>query len=93
MNEAEFVKDFTPTHSSASPHDVISAGPGVDVLGLYSTGAANGVVTIGGFSPTVGACGGYVLGGGTGENPRVIHDAAPFLTSTRSIRSTVRPRS
>lgn len=66
MNDAKFIKNFVPAGSRSAPHDVISAGPGVNVLDLYEAGAKNGVVTIGGFSPTVGAAGGYVLGGGTG---------------------------
>lgn len=66
MNDATFLKGFVPEDTSAEPHDVISAGPAVDVLGLYEAGAKNGVVTIGGYTPSVGAAGGYVLGGGTG---------------------------
>ena len=62
----QFVQGFVPDNTNAAPIDVLSAGPAVVVQGLYDAGAANGVNTIGGFTPTVGATGGYILGGGTG---------------------------
>jgi hypothetical protein len=60
------VPNFVPEHTNLKPQTVISAGPGVNVEELYQFGAANGVVTIGGFTQTVGAAGGYILGGGAG---------------------------
>jgi hypothetical protein len=65
MNDAKLVKGFKPCDSSAA-HDVLLAGPGVDVEELFAAGGRNGVATIGGFTTTVGATGGYILGGGTG---------------------------
>jgi hypothetical protein len=66
MNDAEFVEDFVPTGTELPSQSVISAGPGVNVEGLYAAGGKNGVVTIGGYTPSVGAAGGYIVGGGTG---------------------------
>lgn len=71
MNDAEFIEDFVPTDTDVSPQGVISAGPGVNVEGLYAAGGKNGVVTIGGYTPSVGAAGGYIVGGGTGTLGRV----------------------
>ena len=42
------------------------AGPAVDVQTLYTAAAQVNRITIGGFTPTVGAAGGYIIGGGTG---------------------------
>jgi hypothetical protein len=42
------------------------AGPAVNVEDLFAAGARFGVTTIGGFVPSVGATGGYILGGGLG---------------------------
>lgn len=67
MNDAKLIKRFVPTGSNLPAQDVISAGPAVDVQGLYQAGGDNGVVTIGGYTPSVGAAGGYIIGGGTGE--------------------------
>lgn len=52
------------------------AGSGVNVEELYNWGAANGYVTIGGYTTTVGAAGGYILGGGLGTS----HDVRPFFS-------------
>lgn len=68
LNDAAVVKNFVPQSTKQTPQTVISAGPAVNVQGLYEFGSANGLVTIGGFTQTVGATGGYVLGGGTGPN-------------------------
>ncbi|KAJ3492527.1 hypothetical protein NLG97_g5329 [Lecanicillium saksenae] len=66
LNDAEVVRGFVPKGTRCAPQDVISAGPAVNVEGLYKFGSANGLTTIGGFTQTVGATGGYLLGGGTG---------------------------
>ena len=66
LNDAELVANFVPECTNAKPQPVISAGPAVNVEELYQFGSANGVDTIGGFTQTVGATGGYILGGGTG---------------------------
>ncbi|KAF2177939.1 FAD-binding domain-containing protein [Zopfia rhizophila CBS 207.26] len=65
MNDAKLESGFKPCSSSLA-QDVLSAGPGVNIEELFAWGGQNGVVTIGGFTTTVGATGGYVLGGGTG---------------------------
>lgn len=70
MNERSFIKGFVPFKTNTAPQDVISAEPGANVIDLFNTGAKNGVVTIGGFLPTVGAADGYILGGGTGMRSR-----------------------
>lgn len=67
MDDIEFLQGFVPTDTDASPHDVFSAGPGVDVGGLYAAGGEYGVVTIGGYTPSVGATGGYIVGSGLGK--------------------------
>lgn len=66
MNDAEYIEDFIPTDTDLPAQGVISAGPGVNVSDLYAAGGKNGVVTIGGYTPSVGATGGYIVGGGTG---------------------------
>lgn len=75
MNDAEYIEDFVPTGTELPSQGVISAGPGVSVEGLYAAGAENGVVTIGGYTPSVGAAGGYIVGGGTGAfKPMLLAD-------------------
>lgn len=66
MNDAEFIEHFVPTDTNISSQGILSAGPGVNVETLYAAGGKNGVVTIGGYTPSVGAAGGYIVGGGTG---------------------------
>lgn len=66
QKETTMIDDFTPHGCSASYQKVLAAGPGVNVQELYRWGAENAVVTIGGFVATVGAAGGYLLGGGLG---------------------------
>ncbi|KND88978.1 hypothetical protein TOPH_06479 [Tolypocladium ophioglossoides CBS 100239] len=66
LNDAQLGNDFVPKATKLAPQTVISAGPAVNVEGLFKFGSENGVVTIGGFTQTVGASGGYILGGGTG---------------------------
>lgn len=66
MYESAFLQDFVPSETDLPPQGVIAAGPGVNVEGLYEAGGKNGVVTIGGYTPSVGAAGGYIVGGGTG---------------------------
>ncbi|KPM41001.1 hypothetical protein AK830_g5530 [Neonectria ditissima] len=67
MRDIELRKGFTSLESSAAPQDVFSVGPGVSVEQLYRAAGENGYSTIGGLSPTVGASGGWVLGGGSGS--------------------------
>lgn len=69
INEVKLVKDFRPCNSSA-PQDVLSAGPGVNVEELYAFSGKNGLVAMGGYTATVGAAGGWVLGGGVGKHSR-----------------------
>ncbi|KAM0205541.1 hypothetical protein ACHAQI_009101 [Fusarium lateritium] len=70
MRDIELQKGFVPLHSNATPQDVFSVGPGVTVEELYRAAAAKGVSVVGGLSPTVGASGGWVLGGGAGPFAR-----------------------
>ncbi|KAF2000341.1 FAD-binding domain-containing protein [Amniculicola lignicola CBS 123094] len=65
MNDAKFEKGWKAC-SGDQKQNVISAGPGVNVEELYAFAGKNGVVAHGGFTATVGAAGGFVLGGGTG---------------------------
>ncbi|KAF2738272.1 FAD-binding domain-containing protein [Polyplosphaeria fusca] len=65
MNDVKLIKGFKTCYSD-NRQDVISVGPGVTAQQLYAAGANYGVVTIGSFTATVGAAGGYVLGGGSG---------------------------
>ncbi|KAI0813096.1 FAD-binding domain-containing protein [Xylaria sp. FL0064] len=68
LTSTETVSSFVPEGcaSGSSSHDVVVAGAGVNVEELYNWGAQNGQVTIGGYTTTVGAAGGYILGGGLG---------------------------
>ncbi|KAJ4344564.1 uncharacterized protein N0V89_012308 [Didymosphaeria variabile] len=66
INDAQLIKAFNPCGGYGVGQDVISAGAGVNVAQLYEASGQNGVVTIGGYTATVGVAGGYVLGGGTG---------------------------
>jgi FAD/FMN-containing dehydrogenase len=60
------VPTFVPKGCKNKASYVVKAGPGVDVEALYKWGGENGRVTIGGTTTTVGATGGYILGGGLG---------------------------
>ncbi|KAI0459092.1 FAD-binding domain-containing protein [Xylaria acuta] len=67
LTSTEAVSAFVPEGcNNAEGHDVVVAGSGVNVEELYNWGADNGQVTIGGYTTTVGAAGGYILGGGLG---------------------------
>ncbi|KAF2704324.1 FAD-binding domain-containing protein [Pleomassaria siparia CBS 279.74] len=66
LNEAVLIEDFSPEGVHGYSTDVVSAGPGVNVEELNQWGADNARVTIGGYTPSVGATGGYLLGGGFG---------------------------
>ena len=55
-----------PGGTNLQPQAVLSAGPGVSVEQIYQYGAQNGIVTIGGYTQSVGITGGYLVGGGTG---------------------------
>ncbi|GAP91265.1 putative FAD-binding domain-containing protein [Rosellinia necatrix] len=67
LTSTEAVSAFVPQGCrNLAGHDVVVAGSGVNVEELYNWGGANGQVTIGGYTTTVGAAGGYILGGGLG---------------------------
>jgi hypothetical protein len=68
INDLKLLKDFVPKGSKLAPQNVFSAGPGANVSDLYRAGAKYGVQTIGGFTASVGAAGGFVLGGGAGTS-------------------------
>ncbi|PLB53578.1 FAD-binding domain-containing protein [Aspergillus steynii IBT 23096] len=65
FQEVELKSDFVPTGCSSSrSQDVLRLGAGVVAQDLYAEAAKLGVVTTGGFCPTVGIAGGFALGGG-----------------------------
>ncbi|KAF2868963.1 hypothetical protein BDV95DRAFT_609222 [Massariosphaeria phaeospora] len=67
LTDLTYIKNFRPASCPpASMQDVISVGPGVSFDELYEFAHRNGVMTMGGWAGTVGAAGGYVLGGGIG---------------------------
>lgn len=77
MNDTETVADFTPEGCGCRddedgapprPQVVVSMGAGVSVGELYEWAGDNEKVTVNGFPASVGAAGGYVLGGGLGES-------------------------
>lgn len=57
-------EDFTPDGCSESYGKAVTYGAGQQWEGLYEFGEANGVFLVGGADLTVGAAGGWVLGGG-----------------------------
>ncbi|KAI1741663.1 FAD-binding domain-containing protein [Xylaria scruposa] len=67
LTSTEAVSAFVPEGcNNVEGHNVVVAGSGVNVEELYNWGGENGQVTIGGYTTTVGAAGGYILGGGLG---------------------------
>ncbi len=69
MRDINFHKDFRPAGASANtpPVKAISVGAGARWLGVYRVATTNGVYAQGGGCTTVGACGGFTLGGGFGS--------------------------
>ncbi|KAF2122532.1 hypothetical protein BDV96DRAFT_593064 [Lophiotrema nucula] len=65
MSDTELIEDFKLCGSSQT-RPVVSAGPGMDVEQLYAITGKYNYVSPGGYTPTVGVSGGFVLGGGTG---------------------------
>lgn len=57
-------KGFTPEGCSSSAGDGVTMGAGQGFLGLYEFAEANNITIVGGSSPTVGAAGGWIAGGG-----------------------------
>ncbi|KAH7100273.1 FAD-binding domain-containing protein, partial [Auriculariales sp. MPI-PUGE-AT-0066] len=57
---------FVADQCANAAQSALEVGPGTDVQGLYAAGFETNRTTIGGFTTTVGAAGGYILGGGTG---------------------------
>ncbi|KAH8898772.1 FAD-binding domain-containing protein, partial [Thozetella sp. PMI_491] len=67
MKSLEFEPDFVPygcKSTCGGPQPVLALGAGVITKDLYSASEKLGVVTIGGFTPTVGMAGGFLVGGG-----------------------------
>ena len=65
FQEVELKSDFVPIGCSSSmSQNVLRLGAGVVAQDLYAEAAKLGVVTTGGFCPTVGIAGGFALGGG-----------------------------
>ncbi|PVH93884.1 FAD-binding domain-containing protein [Periconia macrospinosa] len=65
MKGIEYLESFKACPDS-NTENVLAVSPATLVEELYAVGAQHGVVTTGGFAPTVGAGGGFPLGGGTG---------------------------
>ncbi|KAI5475146.1 FAD linked oxidase [Pseudohyphozyma bogoriensis] len=68
LTQTEFVPKFVPEGAPKgyAPVKALWAGSGVQVLQLYETADKLGVIIPGGVSGTVGATGGFLLGGGHG---------------------------
>jgi hypothetical protein len=66
MDSTEARPEFVPQGCNGETTYALEAGPAVDVEALYKWAGENGRVTIGGTTTTVGATGGYILGGGLG---------------------------
>ncbi|GAA5924298.1 hypothetical protein JCM3775_005649 [Rhodotorula graminis] len=68
LNETRFEPDFVPhgAPEGTPPHRALVVGAGTIVKDLYEAADKAGVLVAGGVSKTVGAGGGYVLGGGHG---------------------------
>ena len=70
LQDIQLIRNFVPTNckpSTVNPYDVFSAGSGVNVGGLVNASAQFVRISIGGYTSTVGAMGGFALGGGFGE--------------------------
>ncbi|TNY19417.1 hypothetical protein DMC30DRAFT_400420 [Rhodotorula diobovata] len=68
LNETRFEPEFVPAGApeGTTPHMALVVGAGTIVKGVYEAADKAGVIVAGGVSKTVGAGGGYVLGGGHG---------------------------
>jgi hypothetical protein len=55
-----------PEGGSGPGVDVVRAGAGVNVIDVTYWGRENSRVAVAGYTPSVGAMGGYLLGGGMG---------------------------
>jgi FAD/FMN-containing dehydrogenase len=66
LKDLNVVNNFHPCYSS-TPQKVISAGPGVTVGELYDYAERNGLLVMGGYTATIGAAGGFIIGGGIGK--------------------------
>jgi FAD/FMN-containing dehydrogenase len=65
MKEITYHHDFTPIGSIASGEGpAVTVGAGVMLGDLYAQGSHDGYTVVGGECPTVGAAGGFILGGG-----------------------------
>jgi hypothetical protein len=96
LNSTEAEPDFVPegcktNDSLTNSTYALKAGPGVDVEALYKWGGENERVTIGGTTTTVGATGGYILGGGLGTSPFAVTLIEKFVNACyRSIGALLR---
>ncbi|KZW00940.1 FAD-binding domain-containing protein [Exidia glandulosa HHB12029] len=66
LQGTSFIPAFVPDGCKATPEPALMAEAGVSVHGLYAAADGFNRTTIGGIGRTVGALGGYILGGGTG---------------------------
>ncbi|EIN13056.1 FAD-binding domain-containing protein [Punctularia strigosozonata HHB-11173 SS5] len=73
LKSAAHIPSFVPAGCSRStkPVDALLVGSGMEVLDLWTAADQYSVTTIGGFTATVGAAGGFILGGGAGPLSRL----------------------
>ena len=64
MPPAQLEQDFVPDGCSQGTGPSLTYGAGQQFQGLYDLAFDNGYMIIGGGSPSVGAAGGYITGGG-----------------------------
>lgn len=65
MNSIDHIKAFKPVGCSTRV-EVLAIGAGVIGADLYAAADKAGVIVSGGFSPSVGMAGGFLIGGGIG---------------------------
>lgn len=65
MNTIDNIPNFVPVGGSSS-YNVLALGAGVIGIDMYTAADKFGVIASGGFSPSVGMAGGYLIGGGIG---------------------------
>jgi hypothetical protein len=66
MNDIDLLKTYQLC-ASGDAQWVVSVGPGATTGDLYAFNGRHNITTIGAFTATVSAAGGYILGGGIGS--------------------------
>ncbi|KAF9034094.1 FAD-binding domain-containing protein [Panaeolus papilionaceus] len=64
LNQLQFKPTFVPEKCSATPVTAITMGAGAQFADIYAFATQNNVTFVGGADPSVGASGGWVMGGG-----------------------------